>query len=770
MQIDNIRKVGINIKSPNFYGEVIALLDRYSNMFKKRMINVDEKDTLIMIRKMAKTNPKLTEKQKDNIILKTDKLFNIIGYSYQDTSDTIIINDTLIDFSSPILFVNINNFLDNYIYHITKKRITCINNKNELLKLREMINNNYSLTINQKNQLFNKIDWLVELKENKVLNFADFYSDVTSILDSYINLLDKGNKLNDDDKNNLFNIKNKIIKNERLTNNQREQLLIKLNKIMYLAFAKGFSPILDLVEINKHNRLDFDEINNYLIKYTSYLKDNLYKEDLLIALETLLKLNNKIFYQKEFNSDERSIINNRLSFIITNFFDIEVVKKFLKNKINKKEISIEMICRLLKLLKNNYFYELALFFINNEKLDDKLKYDIFDSLSFSLKTQYLNNYMIEILNGNLKEDKFKIFWFIINSEKIFKMININNIKMFENALFNLKKNTDNILVCQVVSRMENVLNEIKSNNVIYDIAYGKIDFERDYKNLMIKMPFSEKDYKVINDKHIITIDEENVQDLDTAFSIEKKDGVYLLSLYVTDVPSVLLENKGLALIAYNNATSYYLHDLGSYSIDMLPKSLSHGLLSLNKDGLKNVITFQFVISNKGEIIDTKVLKNRIIVNHSLDKKRVDDILNSNNNIDIKKDLVMLRDACTLVKRHYNKRYLNIIKDDDLVAFTSILANYYVGENSSIAIYRDRGIYTKENKIYTHSVTPLRRIVSDINLTLFLNDLGLMRVPDKDIYLIEDNIDEIIHHINEREKVGMYVNSHTKVMKKFLKLK
>ncbi len=281
-------------------------------------------------------------------------------------------------------------------------------------------------------------------------------------------------------------------------------------------------------------------------------------------------------------------------------------------------------------------------------------------------------------------------------------------------------------------------------------------------------------YQKVEDQHIISIDDITSPDLDTAFHIKKEGDLYLLDVYISDAVHILNENRRLAEEAYQRGATYYVRGNGkTYNIDMLPRTLAHFDLSLNKGFVKNVNNFNFIIDQEGNILSRTVNNKRIIVRESLSPfqaKRIleDDCLESKE----KEQLLVLKECCMKVKKQSHLPYINGLnpnKIQDLVALTSILVNYYVGENSSFAIYRENGHYTTEKYAYTHSSTPLRRIVSDINLAFFLNQYGLLELADKDIYKIEDHKEEIVNHLNETDKIQKYINSHSKELKKILKI-
>mgnify|MGYP003318363492 CR=1 FL=1 len=119
---------------------------------------------------------------------------------------------------------------------------------------------------------------------------------------------------------------------------------------------------------------------------------------------------------------------------------------------------------------------------------------------------------------------------------------------------------------------------------------------------------------------------------------------------------------------------------------------------------------------------------------------------------------------------YYLKQLNYQSISDLIAFPSVLVNYYIGKQAEFAIYREYSQYTKKykNDPYTRSVTPLRRFVSNINLAFFLNQNGIVSFPERDLVCIEKNIDEIIKHLNETEQIGKFIERNKSFVLKHIK--
>ena len=138
-------------------------------------------------------------------------------------------------------------------------------------------------------------------------------------------------------------------------------------------------------------------------------------------------------------------------------------------------------------------------------------------------------------------------------------------------------------------------------------------------------------------------------------------------------------------------------------------------------------------------------------------------------------LKIYRELCKLVSFNSGDKYLsrlNCNRISDLVAFPSVLVNYYIGYMADFVIYRDNGVYTTsvsdDGCKYTHSVTPIRRFVSNINLAFFLEQNGVVHFANKDLYYVMDNSVEIVRHLNDRESISRFVDKHSSFVKKYIR--
>lgn len=270
---------------------------------------------------------------------------------------------------------------------------------------------------------------------------------------------------------------------------------------------------------------------------------------------------------------------------------------------------------------------------------------------------------------------------------------------------------------------------------------------------------------MMNTKNIIAIDKNTAVSLDNAFSIAKKGNEYEIDVYIANPVTFLNDNRELAKLAYEIGKNCYVPTSdGTVRITMLPEDLVNDVFSLNTDGSKNVIQFTFNIDTKGNILKHDVKLSNINVNYLLDKTSAVSIMNGSGLSVVYKDLKNLGELTNIL----HNKYTSLKYDDEgnkIQSTPSLLVNRLIAKDADLAIYRDKTKYTKEKTNTTHSSTPLRRMVSNINLGLYLYQKGLCNLSDKDIYTVEDNMDEIIAHLNEVEVIDKSIDHGKKVLTK-----
>lgn len=281
----------------------------------------------------------------------------------------------------------------------------------------------------------------------------------------------------------------------------------------------------------------------------------------------------------------------------------------------------------------------------------------------------------------------------------------------------------------------------------------------------------------ISNKTIIAIDEAYSLDLDGAFSILKDGDTYIFDVYITNVPSFLKENRRVSEEAYKRGTSLYLRnfDGSQIMIGMLPEILSNDYLSLLNNMPRDVLDFEFIFNDDGWLISSNVSRKQIRVTHNLTPGYVERVLDDKlrDFLGVRNNLLLYKELMAKVVPRASYKYLSLLRVEsmyDFVAFPSVFTNYFITYKSQFLIYRDRGEYVKkpEGEPYSHSITPLRRFVSDINLAFFLNQEGVVSFDEKDLNYVEENIDEIIEHLNNQDRLSEFIDKNGYFVKKYLK--
>lgn len=569
---------------------------------------------------------------------------------------------------------------------------------------------------------------------------------------------------------------------------------MKINKL-------NISDLIDLFKGNIDKSESSATVNNYLMyrinNKLECTEDEL--KELEMFVEKLKKFThiNKVSKEKIFSKVEKLLILSKDSTKFDNFISLD------KKKVD--QLTEEEILEYLDILINNCSCCISLsriqdlikqyLEISNEV--DKISDIVCNNMSLFSKNdmkKLSDNITNIILKAIIKELDSKT----INSKKLeqhlkqlvelnIEKMSTDNILLIRDILQKiddnkLLTNLDDISIVQKLTEkindvfgdlIDNVDNETQIKN---DIISGNIVLTNSIpKSYVSNLNLNFDDLPIVEGERIITIDDPLSSDLDGAFSIQKVDGIYILNVYVSDVPSFLMKNRKLCEYAYLRGTSMYAHmnNNVNYNIDMLPPFISHKYVSLNLGYVKNVIAFNFVIGEDGEIYSSSVSRQRIKVTDKLSPEQAKEMINSEQYYGLlQEDLRNYKQLCKVVSEKSNDEYLKQLSCDgiyDLIGFPSILVNYYIGHEAEFAIYRKSGIYTQDSSsYYTHSMTPIRKFVSNINLAFFLEQQGVMNFPNKDLRYVENNVKEIIEHLNYREQISKVIEKNSQFVKKYIK--
>jgi len=153
---------------------------------------------------------------------------------------------------------------------------------------------------------------------------------------------------------------------------------------------------------------------------------------------------------------------------------------------------------------------------------------------------------------------------------------------------------------------------------------------------------------------IITIDGDKTLDMDDALSIDKKDGIYKLNVYISDVANAIKQGTYLDLEAKKRYSTIYLSD---NIIPMLPFELSNNILSLNSNSYKDVIAYEMYIDKHGQILKISINKRQVLISNKLSYNDVNNIIvkGSYINKDIEDTILYLSELATILKNNNTKK-------------------------------------------------------------------------------------------------------------------
>lgn len=417
--------------------------------------------------------------------------------------------------------------------------------------------------------------------------------------------------------------------------------------------------------------------------------------------------------------------------------------------------------------------------------------ELFDLVDNFCKEHIKYKSIKKYINNDPKNVLFKIYYTLIdenlnverlehlvdkycsNNEMYYEYkINISILKKVLELLYKLEDNEINKKIkYKFLNKVYRYLDERQIDSLIRnDIKNGKLIINSINSSRHCNVTFD--DFEVESYLNIISVKDDYYSNIDYAFSIDECEDIYTLCIYISDVPSFLDKNPVVLKEAYEKGTSMYLDipDKGVYNIDIIPAFLSHKYLSLNERFPKNVIKFKFIVTKDGEVLSKELSRTRIIVSKTV-SVHDDYLINNDENIGMVgiclKKYKKLIDSLKHTNMLLNNINTNSLKD--LLSINNLIINYYIGSINEFGIYLENGIYTSDkNSGYAYAIEPLKRFVSNINLAIFLKQNNIELVKDKYLYYIQNNIDEIINHLNQRELIADFANKNGRFVRRYLK--
>jgi len=107
----------------------------------------------------------------------------------------------------------------------------------------------------------------------------------------------------------------------------------------------------------------------------------------------------------------------------------------------------------------------------------------------------------------------------------------------------------------------------------------------------------------------VTIDNEGSKDLDQAVYVEKCGTGFIIFYAIADASYYIRPGTALFREALRRGASYYFPD---YSVPMLPRELSEGIISLNPQQERRALVFIMEIDAAGNTLRTDIVRGRII--------------------------------------------------------------------------------------------------------------------------------------------------------------
>lgn len=170
----------------------------------------------------------------------------------------------------------------------------------------------------------------------------------------------------------------------------------------------------------------------------------------------------------------------------------------------------------------------------------------------------------------------------------------------------------------------------------------------------------------------VTIDNDGSKDLDQAVYVEKNSDGYFIYYAIADASFYVKSGSALFKESVRRGASYYLP---GFSVPMLPRELSEGIISLNADVPRRALVFKIQINVEGEIISSEVVRGRILSRAKLTYSGVQNFYNSMTNspltnMEYTSSLIALQDAGRiLVSNGEGRGVINFDRFENLISIS-----------------------------------------------------------------------------------------------------
>lgn len=365
------------------------------------------------------------------------------------------------------------------------------------------------------------------------------------------------------------------------------------------------------------------------------------------------------------------------------------------------------------------------------------------TLKFSLRIQYGRNkrnipyYLFHPINNSNINKK------IIVASKFGKTTKIDHY-----AKINILKENDK----QIIGCLEIIIGPINDYNVTKKIILLK----NNIFNNKIKYNLDNSEIELKNKLNFTySIDPKGSKDIDDAFSYDFINDI--LYIHITDLSDLEIPNLDDLL---NKSFTFYDDD---FNINMLPEEISENEKSLLEGKVRKTITMEIKIKTN----EFKFTRSSILVNKNLSYEESDILFNKDDKwIQLKNNLTSylgnFQDSHQFIEKLmilYNSKFHTFIKKDFPIRthkgikqhiLTKLKNNNIIDDNLIKKICYHGAEYSNINSIndtnhialnldkYTHSTSPLRRVIDLINQKIAFNNFDY-------------NIDILCNRVNERHK-------------------
>ena len=288
--------------------------------------------------------------------------------------------------------------------------------------------------------------------------------------------------------------------------------------------------------------------------------------------------------------------------------------------INRQQIEAENRQKILTRKENaKVIANYILFIVKDIKLVVKLKDDYFTNAIIDSSQDIIKKLCDEYLkSSNTDREYYKLLFVYLSSNPLFDMA--NQYEYIESKFKEYLKNKFNTTSKEEIDELSDLLKFISKTN-----TKEKYGITPPIKDATININYNQE-LLDLRDKYTFTIDSKNSECLDDAISFETlSNDNFVISIYITDLSSVILPDDKLDRYAYNLAETIYHTSV----IPMLPANIHNDYCSLVTVRDKIVHAYSFEINPDFIIISADIKKAIIRVRENYTYDQIDNlILNS----------------------------------------------------------------------------------------------------------------------------------------------